>query len=105
MPARFFTHVLLTALFLTMPIPVMATPDHTLTPEQAAAKIGERHTVCGTVANTYYSRFSSGKPTFINFGEPYPNHVFSLAIMGENRAEFGGSPEKLFAGKISASPA
>jgi hypothetical protein len=66
-----------------------------LTPEAAKAHVGQSVTVCGKVANTYYSRFVEGKPTFINFGRPYPNHVFSIAIMGRGprqvRQRAGGS--------------
>ncbi|MEW6501909.1 MAG: DNA-binding protein [Thermodesulfobacteriota bacterium] len=61
--------------------------------------MGQSVTVCGKVANTYYSRFVEGKPTFINFGRPYPNHVFSIAIMGADRAKFDNAPEDLFEGK------
>ena len=70
-----------------------------LTPEAAKAHVGQTATVCGKVANTYYSRFVEGKPTFINFGRPYPNHVFSIAIMGADRAKFDNAPENLFEGK------
>ena len=68
-------------------------------PEQAAAMIGKTATVCGKVANTYYSCFVSKKPTFINFGKPYPDQVFSIAILAEDRGKFGDCPEKLFAGR------
>lgn len=83
---------------------ILLTPVHlfaaeSLTPEAAKAHVGETATVCGPVANTYYSRFVEGKPTFINFGHPYPNHVFSIAIMGVDRAKFDNAPEDLFEGK------
>lgn len=70
-----------------------------LAPEQAGDAVGETRTVCGKVANTYYSCFVSGKPTFINFGKPYPEHVFSVAIMGEDREKFADCPETMFAGR------
>jgi len=70
-----------------------------ITPDEAAGHIGERQTVCGKVANTYYSCFVTGKPTFINFGKPYPNHVFSIVIMAEDRAKFDNCPEKMFSGR------
>lgn len=70
-----------------------------LTPEQAAAHVGETKTVCGPVANTFYLCCFGGRPTFINFGKPYPEHVFSIAIMGESREKFDNCPEKMFAGK------
>ncbi len=87
-------------LYFLLPLPCFAaSSDHPVKPAQAAAMIGKEATVCGRVANTYYSCFVSRKPTFINFGKPYPDQVFSVAIMGENRGNFGDCPEKLFAGR------
>jgi hypothetical protein len=88
--------LLLLALLLA---PVQLFAAEPLTPEAAKAHVGQSVTVCGKVANTYYSRFVEGKPTFINFGHPYPNHVFSIAIMGADRAKFDNAPEDLFGGK------
>ena len=79
-----------------LPLPAGA---QNLSPAQAAEHIGEKATVCGKVANTYYSCFVSRQPTFINFGKPYPDHVFSLVIAGEDRGAFDNCPEKLFAGR------
>jgi hypothetical protein len=70
-----------------------------LTPVAAKAHVGETRTICGKVENTYYSRFVKDKPTFINFGRPYPNHFFSIAIMGANRDMFENAPEDFFTGK------
>lgn len=88
------------------PAPVPATsltPAPTLspalTPAQAATAIGQVRTVCGRVANTYYSYLVPGRPTFVNFGKPYPEHVFSAAVPGADRGNFSDSPEKLFAGR------
>lgn len=88
--------------FLTVFFPVICSSLHaeeSLLPEQATSYVGKTKTVCGPVANTYYSCFVSGKPTFINFGKPYPEHVFSITIMGEDRSKFGDCPEKMFEGK------
>lgn len=91
---------LIVALFSLLPFPCLAADSGgPITPGQAAAMIGKQATVCGKVANTYYSCFVSKKPTFINFGKPYPDQVFSVAIMGEDRGNFGDCPEKLFAGR------
>lgn len=102
MPARHKTSrdaviLLLTVSLLLAPAGLCAAEP--LTPEAAKAHVGQTATVCGKVANTYYSRFVEGKPTFINFGRPYPNHVFSIAIMGADRAKFDNAPEDLFEGK------
>jgi hypothetical protein len=84
--------------FLLSPC-LAASSATSIKPGQAAAMIGKRATVCGKVANTYYSCFVSKKPTFINFGKPYPDQVFSIAILAEDRGNFGDCPEKLFAGR------
>jgi len=98
--SRFAACGLFAALFFLLLVPCFAA-DHagSLAPFQAADRIGERATVCGRVANTYYSCFVSQQPTFINFGKPYPDHVFSVAILGKDRGNFDNCPEKLFAGR------
>ena len=84
-------------LVVAVPLPCSADPGTLpITPAQAADNVGKQATVCGKVANTYYSRFVARQPTFINFGKPYPNHVFSVAISGEDRKNFEDRPEKLF---------
>lgn len=93
----YFAVVLAFALMLLSPFALHAAEF--LTPEAAKAHVGQTATVCGPVANTYYSRFVGGKPTFINFGRPYPNHVFSIAIMGVARAKYDNAPEKVFEGR------
>ncbi len=60
--------------------------------------IGEKATVCGTVASTHYARSSKGEPTFLNLDEAYPNHVFTVIIWGENRERFS-KPEVKYRGK------
>jgi len=96
-----FTAATLLLLLFFTPVPYSAAvnPAKPITPYQAAGKVGEHVTVCGKVANTYYSCFVSNKPTFINFGKPYPDQVFSVAVMGEDRVHFDNCPEKLFAGR------
>lgn len=92
------TTILLFCCLLFLPL-LAAGADDSITPEQAAAHVGEQQTVCGAVANTYYSCFVTDRPTFINFGKPYPDHVFSVAIMGKDRDKFESCPEKLFVGR------
>lgn len=87
-------------LYFLMLLPCPAAPSgEPVNPFQASEMIGDQATVCGKVANTYYSCFVSEKPTFINFGKPYPDQVFSVVIMEEDRGNFGDCPEKLFAGR------
>lgn len=98
--ARLFYQLAAASTVLALfPLPPPLAAVEKLSPLQTSAHIGDMATVCGAVANTYHSRFVPRQPTFINFGKPYPDHVFSVVIAGEDRASFGDCPEKLFAGR------
>ena len=71
----------------------------TLTAEQAAEHDGEVATVCGEVASATYAARSRGRPTFLNLDEPYPDHIFTIVIWGENRGRFREAPELLYRDK------
>jgi hypothetical protein len=45
-----------------------------------------------------YADMSRGKPTFLNFDEPYPSQIFTLLIRGSDRVKFG-DPETAYRGK------
>ena len=75
-----------------------AKPD-TITTAEAAQHIGETKTVCGLVADARFIEKSGKKPTFLNFDKPFPNHTFTVVIMGEHRAKFTEAPEKTYKGK------
>ena len=68
--------------------------------DQAKDHIGERTTVYGPVVDTYYASGSSGRPTFLNIGNSYPNpNRFTVVIWGANRGKFAQPPEDYFLGK------
>jgi len=69
-----------------------------LAPEDAAKHVGEKATVCGTVAAAKYAAQTGGRPTFIDFGKPYPDTTFTALILGNDRPKFG-TPEKSVPGK------
>lgn len=69
-----------------------------LSTRQASSHIGENATVCGKVVSTKYADRSNGEPTFLNLDRPYPNHIFTIVIWGEDRAAFG-KPERTYSGK------
>ena len=75
-----------------------ALAQKTLTATEAKDHIGEQATVCGKVVSTRYSEDSRGKPTFLNFDQPYPNHIFTVLIWGNDRSKFG-DPEAAYRGK------
>ncbi len=70
----------------------------TLSPEEAANHVGENVTICGLVASAKYAGQARGGPTFLDFGKPYPNAIFTALILGGDRAKFG-APEKAVQGK------
>ena len=77
----------------------IAYAQETITPEDAAKFIGQQKMVCGAVVKTHFAATNRGQPTFLDFGKPHPNQVFTIVIWGSDRAKFDGPPEALFAGK------
>jgi hypothetical protein len=69
-----------------------------LTPDDAAKHVGQNATVCGVVASTKFDAHLRSRPTFLDFGRPYPDQVFAAVIFGDNRAKFG-TPETTLRGK------
>ena len=69
-----------------------------LTAGDAQRHVGERATVCGTVASTRYSPKTKGQPTFLNFDAPYPRQLFTVVIWGGDRSKFG-TPEVTLMGR------
>ncbi len=66
---------------------------------EAHKYIGKNKTVSGTVVAARYAAESRGKPTFLNFEKPYPNHVFGVVIWGSDRSKFEKPPESAFRGR------
>jgi DNA/RNA endonuclease YhcR with UshA esterase domain len=63
-----------------------------LSAAQAKNHIGEKATVCGTVAGVHTATNSKGSPTFINLDERYPHQVFTILIWGEDLNKFNPAP-------------
>jgi micrococcal nuclease len=76
-----------TFLFVLIALPALA--QKRLTAAEAKDHIGEVATVCGKVVSANYAAGSRGQPTFLNLDKPYPQHIFTVVIWGENRAMFG----------------
>lgn len=68
-----------------------------ITPEQAKDHVGEKLTVCGKVMLAVHVQDQPRQPTYLNFGRPYPDQVFSVIIRNEDRDNFPSPPETLFA--------
>ena len=82
------TAVALRALLFVFPATGWA---QSITPGEAARHVGQTGTVYGLAASTRYASRSRGRPTFLNFGRPYPHQDFTVVIWGDDRAKFGES--------------
>jgi hypothetical protein len=68
--------------------------------DKAGTRVGDRVSVSGRVAGTYFDRSDPGSPTFLDLGHNYPNsHRFTVVIWGENRSAFNGRPEWTYKGE------
>ena len=110
MKGRRFLVVLLVCLAACASLAARPANTPTLTAEQAKDHIGETAKVCGQVASVHLAFKTRGQPTFLNFGKPYPHHVFTAVIWGLDRAKFG-DPQQLYlnknicvSGRITAYP-
>jgi hypothetical protein len=98
-PSRICGALLLSGLLLA---PTVFAAD-TLDPAAAAAHVGEEATVCGEVTGAKFSSHRKRKPTFIDFGPPHPNQLFTALIWGEHRDKFNYVPESLLGRTICVS--
>ncbi|MBU1236012.1 MAG: DNA-binding protein [Gammaproteobacteria bacterium] len=76
-------------------ISCVALAELQLTTAQAKSHVGEKATVCGTVASAKYAARAKGMPTFLNLDKPFPDHIFTAVIWGHNRPRFPTPPESL----------
>lgn len=74
----------------------------TLTATEAKDHIGEKATVCGTVASTHYAAQSKGTPTLVNLDKPYPNQAPTILIWGEGLSKFTDKPSTWEGKKVCA---
>lgn len=70
-------------------IPVSGAAAATLSPQQAHDHVGQTATVCGSITTASYRSNLPFQPTFLNFGQPYPNQLATIVILGQDRAKFG----------------
>lgn len=78
-------------LFLSVASLFAAAAD-TLTANEAKNHVGENATVCGKVASVHFAAGSKGTPTFINLDKPYPDHIFTILIWGDDMPNFKENP-------------
>lgn len=71
-------------------------PEVQINASEASDYIGTAAEVCGEVVATSYLPQIGGKPTFLNFGRPDPNQLFTVVIWGENRNKWEQPPEQIY---------
>lgn len=71
-------------------------PAGAVTAAEAAARVGEWVTVCGTVMSANFVADANGTPTFLNLDGVYPDHVLTLITWQEERAWYITPPEVAF---------
>jgi len=90
--------VLFSAVVLTVIFSGLLLGQEKLSATEAKNHVGEKATVCGTVASARYAESTKGQPTFLNLDKPYPHHIFTILIWGSDRRKFG-KPEVEYMGK------
>ena len=65
----------------------------TLTPEEAAKRVGDSITVCGKIYGGRFFETSNGSPTLLNMGAAFPASPITIMIPGAVRAKLGYIPE------------
>lgn len=96
--------------FVTVTDPAQISVVDTVIPvEQAKQYIGSYVQVQGFLAEVKECPEQSGMPTYLNFGQAYPDHVLLGIIWGPNRGAFGDlaalqGKEVLVSGIVEAGP-
>lgn len=90
---------LLLARHVTGPGPPPPEELPTYAARQAGEHLGEYARVCGRVVDAAYVPGTAGRPTFLNFGEPHPDAVFTALVWGEDRPRFDAAPERAYRGR------
>ena len=84
---------------LVLGVALQIAAQERISPAEAAKYVGKNATVCGQVASANFSARSRRRPTFLNLDRPYPNHIFTALIWGDDRAKFSTPPETAYSGK------
>lgn len=76
-----------------------ATPDG-IPWQDALDYVGKKVTILGPVVSTNFASSTSGSPTFLNVGLPYPDAGrFTVLIWGDDRGRFSSAPEDTYNGQ------
>ncbi len=78
------------------PEPSPPTPEITISADEASEYAGTVAEVCGRVESANYLPQVGGQPTFLNFGQPHPNQLFTAVIWGDKRRLWRTPPEEAY---------
>ncbi|HUJ99895.1 MAG TPA: hypothetical protein VLV85_16720 [Stellaceae bacterium] len=92
------TSVVVVAALLLQAWPAVAA---TLTAEAAGRHVGETATVCGTVASAHLPQ-SARESILIDLDKRYPDQIFTIVILGRDRARFGTLDKSLLGQHLCA---
>src|SRR4030095_9003454 len=84
---------------LVLGVALQIAAQERISPTEAAKYVGKNATVCGQVASSNFATRSRRRPTFLNLDRPYPNHIFTALIWGEDRDKFSKPPESAYSGR------
>jgi DNA/RNA endonuclease YhcR with UshA esterase domain len=88
--------LLLAAFFITSPFVVGA---QEISAADAGKYVGQKVTVCGTVARATYATKAKGQPTFLDLGASHPYQSLTVLIWGSDRGQFNPAPETAYRDK------
>ena len=71
-------------------------PDGSIPIAEAERYTGKVMEVCGDVKSARFLPDIDDQPTFLNFGKPHPNQLFTAVIWGEDRFKWIKQPEYSF---------
>ncbi len=76
---------------------IVTTCQDAISWDEAYQHVGEVTTVEGPVMSPRYAESSSGQPTFLNIGRPFPDpDRFTVVIWGDDRGNFQTPPEQAY---------
>jgi hypothetical protein len=67
----------------------VASPAAPIDPDEASKHVAQTATACGGGASTKMMPTCVRQPTFLDFGKPYPDQIFTAVIFGRDRRKFG----------------
>lgn len=95
-----FNLLRLIGIFLLLASVASYAKNGSISASEAIDHVGEHSTVCGVVASAKFAQRTNRQPTFLNLDKPYPDHVFTAVIWGEDRQRFSYQPESLLHKRI-----